>query len=161
SITAGRRAFQLAELHQRSRNVDDASPSAFVPGSSAKDVAWILDEASRDFVGNEFLLWLWYQIETHEDTFKLSDDSEATVMLARSLTLECPRGQTGHETISHEGPTSLPEARRAIQSGKLPRKVGMTLVRHDAQYEFALHAESLGIGSARLPASEEEEDRAR
>jgi len=161
AITAGRRAFQLAELHQHSRNVDDASPSVFVPGSSAKDVAWILDETSRDFVGNEFLLWLWYQIETNDDTFKLSDDSEATVMLARTLTLECPRGQTGHETISHEGPTTLPEARRAIQSGKLPRKVGMTLVRHDAQYEFTLHAESLGIGSARLPASEEEDDRAR
>ena len=39
-------------------------------------------------------------------------------MLARTLTLECPRGQTGHETISHEGPTRLPEARRAIQSGQ-------------------------------------------
>ena len=160
AITAGRRAYQLAELHQRSRNVDDASPSVFVPGSSATDVAWILDETSRDFVGNEFLLWLWYQIETAEDTFKLTDGSEATVMLARTLTLECPRGQTGHDTISHEGPTRLPEARRAIQSGKLPRKVGMTLVRHDVQYEFTLHAESLGIGSARIPPSEEEDDRA-
>lgn len=161
SVTAGRRAFQLAELHQRSRNVDDASPSAFVPGSSAKDVAWVLDETSRDFVGNEFLLWLWYQTDAEEDTFKLTDGSEATVMLARTLTLECPRGQTGYETISHEGPTRLPEARRAIQAGKLPRKAGITLVRHDVQYEFTLHAESLGIGSARLPPSEEEDERAR
>jgi hypothetical protein len=161
AISAGRRAFQLAELHQRSRNVDDASPSPFVPGSSATDVAWVLDEASRDFVGNEFLLWLWYRTDLEHDTFKLSDDSNATVMLARTLTLECPRGQTGHETISHEGPTALPEARRAIQAGKLPRKAGVTLARHGIQYEFTLHAESLGIGSARLPPSEETDDRAR
>ena len=51
-------------------------------------------------------------------------------MLARTLTLECPRGQTGNETIKSEGPTRLPEARRAIQAGKLPRKAGLTLVRH-------------------------------
>jgi hypothetical protein len=38
--------------------------------------------------------------------------------------------------------------------------VGMTLVRHGIQYEFTLHAETLGIGSARLPATEEEEERA-
>jgi hypothetical protein len=160
-VTAGRRAFQLAELHQRSRNVDDAGPAPFVPGLSPTDVAWVLDEHSRDFVGNEFLLWLWYRTDIEGETVKLSDGSEVAVMLARTLTLECPRGQTGHETITHEGPTRLPEARRAIQSGKMPRKAGLTLVRHAAQYEFTLHAETLAVGSARLPAIEEEDDRAR
>jgi hypothetical protein len=43
----------------------------------------------------------------------------------------------------------------------MPRKVGLTLVRHGLQYEFTLHAETLGIGSARLPPSEEEDERAR
>jgi hypothetical protein len=160
-VTAGRRAFQLAELHQQARNVDDASPSPFIPGVSPTDVAWVLDEGSRDFIGNEFLLWLWFHSDTEKDTFKLSDGTEVSVMLASTLTLECPRGQTGHETISHEGPTRLPEARRAIQSGKMPRKVGLILVRHGVQYEFTIHAETLGVGSARLPPSEEEDDRAR
>jgi len=146
----------LAELHQRTRQVDDSSPSAFVPGNTPEDVAWIADESSRDFLGNEFLLWLWYQTDVVSDTVKLADDSEVTVMMARSLTLECPRGQTGNETINHEGPTRLPEARRAIQSGKLPRKTGLTLVRHDQQYELTLHAETLAIGSAKLPAPPEE-----
>jgi hypothetical protein len=161
AVTAGRRAHALAELHGRTRTVDDASPSPFVPGLSAKDVAWIPDEASRDFVGNEFLLWLWYQCDDESAEIKLLDGSEATVFLARTLTLECPRGQTGHETITHEGPTRLPEAMRAIQSGKLPRKCGMTVVRHNVQYEFTLHAESLAVGAAKLPAPEEENDRAR
>ena len=161
AVTAGRRAYQLAEPHQRTRMVDDASPSIFVPGVSPTDVAWVLDEASRDFVGNEFLLWLWFVLETQSDTLKLADNSEVTVMLAKTLTLECPRGQTGHETITSEGPTRLPEARRAIQAGKMPRKVGMILVRHDAQYELTLHAESLAVGSAKLPPPEAEEERAR
>jgi hypothetical protein len=160
-ITAGRRAYALAELHNRTRSVDDASPSPFVPGVSPTDVVWIPDEASRDFIGNEFVLWLWYQCDDESATLKLLDGSEATIFMARTLTLECPRGMTGHETITHEGPTRLPEAMRAIQGGKLPRKCGLTVVRHDVQYEFALHAESLAVGAAKIPVPEEEEDRAR
>lgn len=150
-ITAGRRAYLLAELHQRTRVVDDSAPSAFVPGTTPEDVAWIADESSRDFLGNEFLLWLWFTTEQQSDTVTLADGSEVAVMIARSLTLECPRAQTGHETISHEGPARLPEARRAIQSGKLPRKCGLTLVRHDQQYEFAIQAETLAVSGAKLP----------
>lgn len=156
-VTAGRRAYSLAELHSRTRLVDDSAPSAFVAGSTA-DVAWIADESSRDFIGNEFLLWLWYYTDVESDTIKLADDSEVTIMIARTLNLECPRGQTGHETITHEGPTRLPEARRAIQSGKLPRKAGLTLVRHSEQYELTLHAETLGVGGAKLPPPEEGAD---
>ncbi|MGL6096388.1 MAG: hypothetical protein ACRC7O_11405, partial [Fimbriiglobus sp.] len=161
AVTAGRRAFYLAELHQLTRNVDDSAPSTFLPGVVSDGIAWIADEASRDFLGNEFLLWLWYQSDNESDTIKLADNSEATFMLARTLTLECPRGQTGHETISSEGPTRLPESRRAIQAGKLPRKVGVTLVRHDNQYEFTLHAETLAVGGAKFPAPSEDNPRAR
>ena len=161
AITAGRRAYALAELHNRTRNVDDASPSPFVPGVSPNDVVWIPDEASRDFVGNEFLLWLWYQCDDESATFKVLDGSDVTVFIARTLTLECPRGMTGHETITFEGPTRLPEAMRAIQGGKLPRKCGLTVVRHNVQYEFTLHAESLAVGAAKIPPPEDEDDRAR
>jgi hypothetical protein len=133
----------------------------FVTGGSAKELAWSPDETSRDFLGNEFLLWLWFVLETEGDTLKLADESEVAVMLARSLVLECPRGQTGRETITSDAPTRLPEARRAVQSGKLPRKAGLTLVRHDQTYELTLHAENLGVSAAKMPATEEEDDRAR
>jgi len=161
AITAGTRAYQLAELHNCTRGVDDSSPSPFVPGTSPDDVAWIADESSRDFLGNEYFLWLWFQSDGETDAIKLADKSEATFMIARTLTLECPRGQTGHETISHEGPSRLPEAKRAIQSGKLPRKLGLTIVRHDNQYELTLHAETLAVGSAKMPNVEEENPRAK
>jgi len=151
AITAGRRAYVLAELHQQTRNVDDSRLSLFVPNVTPEEVGWIPDDTSRDFIGNEFFLWLWYNSEGETDTIVLSDKTEVTYMIARTLTLECPRGQTGHETISHEGPSRLPEAKRAIQSGKLPRKIGLTLVRHDYQYELTLHAETLAVGACKMP----------
>jgi hypothetical protein len=160
-LGAGRQAFLLAEARQQTRGVDDAAPAAFVPGITPGAVAWVPDESSRDFLGNEFLLWLWYTLDAESDTLVLADRSEVAAMFARSLVLECPRGQTGRESISSDGPTRLPEARRAIQAGKLPRKAGLTLVRHDAQYELTLTAETLAVNGAKLPAPEAGEDRAR
>src|SRR5205085_3709424 len=103
----------------------------------------------------------WYYLENESDTLLVADDSEVAAMLARTLTLECPRGQTGKESISSDGPTKLPEALRAVQAGKLPRKAGLTLVRHDQQYELTLQAETLAITGTKLPTPEADEDRAR
>jgi hypothetical protein len=160
-LGAGRRAYFLSESRQQTRGVDDAGPASFVSGVSPTALAWLPDEESRDFLGNEFLFWLWYTLDADSDTLTLADGSEAAVMLARTLTLECPRGQTGKETITSDGPTRLPEARRAVQAGKLPRKAGLTLVRHDRQYEFTLHAETLAVSGARLPAPEGDDERTR
>jgi hypothetical protein len=140
-LTAG----ALAEKLWHPLAIGEQSPTEFWPGASA-DIAWIASGTNLDWLGNEFLLWLWFVTDTDTDTI-----SETTLMFARTLTLECPRGQTGHETFNHEGPTRLPEAKRAIQSGKLPRRAGFTMVRADQQYEFALSAEAFAISGAKLP----------
>src|SRR5207237_2766573 len=108
-----RPAFQLAEADNLSRNVDDAQPSAFV-ANQPSELAWAPDEMSRDFLGNEYLMWLWFYLENESDAIALSDGSEAVAMVARTLVLECPRGQFGKESISSDGPAKLPEALRAI-----------------------------------------------
>lgn len=138
----------------RLTQVDDISPSAFVP-NNGDDIAWIADETSRDFLGNEFLLWLWYTGEAVSDTLKLSDNSEATFMLTNKVKLECPRGQTGKDAITHEGPTRLPEAKRAIRAGKLPRSVGMTVIRQSEQFEFVVAAETLALSGMKVPNPDE------
>ncbi len=55
----------------------------------------------------------------------------------------------------------MPEARRAVQSGKLPRKVGLIVARHDQQYELTLQAETMAVSGARLPPPEADDERAR
>ena len=77
-------------------------------------------------------------------------------MLAKTLTLDCPRGETGRDHLTDEGPPACPEAFRALQAGKLPRKAGLILVRHGAQYELTLQAETLAVSGAALPKPEDE-----
>lgn len=160
-LGAGRQAFLLAEARAQTRGIDDAGPSMFVPGIAPAELAWLPDESSRDFLGNEFLLWLWYVLDAESDAVALADGSEVTVLIDRSLVLECPRGQTGRHSLRGDGPARMPEARRALQSGKLPRRAGLTLFRHNLQYEITLHAETLAVTGAKLPPPEAEDDRAR
>ena len=75
-------------------------------------------------------------------------------MLARTLSLQCPRGETGKDTISAEVPTALPEAFLALQSGKLPRRVGLTLVREGETYDLTLQPETLTVSGAAIDPAE-------
>lgn len=129
--------------------------SPFVAGVTPEEIAWIPDSESRDFLGNEFLLWLWFNSDGESDTVKLADGSEVTFMLTRRIDVACPRGQTGVDAFKHEGPAKLPEALRAIRAGKLPRRCGLTVVRHDRQHEITLLGEWLGVGTGRLPKPDE------
>lgn len=152
-ISAGSLAQNLAEARGESRPVEEFGPVGFVgEDASYTSVAWSGADATRpDFWGNEFLIWLWHSLQTGGDTLTLPDGSEATVMLAKTLTLDCPRGETGRDCLTDEGPTRMPEAFRALQAGKLPRRAGLIVVRHGQQYELTLQAETLAVSGANLP----------
>ena len=153
-MTAGKAAL----LHAPEGEVAEPSPSLFVR-TSPEFVAWS-DTSSGDFLGNEFLVWLWHVTENASDTIRLPDDSEVCLMMSSKLSMECPLGQYGKQNFSSDGPSRLPESKKAIQSGRLPRKAGLIMVRHDQQYEFAIQAENLDITGAKMPPVEGESERA-
>jgi hypothetical protein len=152
-LSAGGVGLEKAKAKKLQRSFEDIAPAAFFGAANKSySVSWLGDGgASRDFLGNEFLLWLWWNVEGESDSIRLADDSSVAVMMSRTLSLECPLAETGKETISHESPIRLPEAKHAVRLGKLPRKSGLTLNRHDEQYDLTLTAETLGVSGAALP----------
>jgi len=126
------------------------------PSNPISILAWSGDDQTGlDYLGNEFLVWIWHSLQSSGGTINLSDGSEVSVILAKTLTLDCPRGETGRDQLADDVPTRLPEALRALQAGKLPRRAGMILVRHGAQYELTLQAESFAVSGAALPKPED------
>ena len=65
-----------------------------------------------DHLGNEFMVWLWHALQNDSDTVQLADGSEVAVMLTKTLTLDCPRGETGarqsHRRGADPAPRGLP-----------------------------------------------------
>jgi hypothetical protein len=159
-MTASRRARDWATAAKRRKTLDQAIPSVFHTNNTTAEISWWnQQEGNWDFLGNEFLLWLWWRWETGSDTIVLFDRSEATGMFARTLSLQCPRDESGKETITAEGPTALPEARQAIRSGKLPRKAGMTIVRHGEQYDLTIQPETFMVSGAKIHVEDTSEGR--
>lgn len=132
-------------------STDGLKPTPFIPALSNDQITWSPASDCHDWLGNEFALWLWYNIETIGDTIELASGGSITAMIARRLSVDCPRGMTGRDGFVHEGPARLPEAKRAIQAGKLPRKLGLTIVGGDEQFEFTLEPESLVVNGGKLP----------
>lgn len=158
-LTAGRMSWASAERMGMSRPLESMQPSRFVKhpdGNGHGEVYWTAHDAdSRDYLGNEFLMWLWYTLSAESDTISLSDETDAAVVIVRQMMLECPWAESGKETITSDAPARLPESRRAIQTGKLPRKVGLLVSRQGEQYELTLQAETLNVSGGRLPKAEE------
>ncbi len=159
-LTAGNLALEWAKKARQRAALNAIVLCNFhASGGGANVVWWNGEKDNYDFLGNDFLLWLWWRWETQGDTISLPDGSDVTGMFARTLALECPQGESGKGTITAEDPTQLPEAAQAIRSGKLPRKAGLILVRHGVQYELMLQAESFAVGSAKIQVDEEAEGR--
>jgi hypothetical protein len=158
-LDAGVTAVQRAATDEQMGGLSALRPAAYAVSHGSVEAAWLKDSASLNYLGNDFLMWLWFVLDAEGDVIVLADESELTVMLSRTLSLECPRGESGSETIRSEAPTKLPEARRAIQEGKLPRQTGVILARHDQQYELTFQAETFAVIGAKLPKVEDGEER--
>ncbi len=71
-ISAGTIVNQWAEENEKQSALDDLSPAAFLPNTAAPDSVWLNEFAeSYDYLGNEFMMWLWWHLETQSDTFTL------------------------------------------------------------------------------------------
>ena len=157
-FSAGRIAKSWATETEQVHLIDDVRPAIFVPELPYSDVAWANEHSqSPDFLGNEFLLWLWWTVKTNSSVLEMHDETEVDVMMNKTLSLECPRGESGKETITAESPIELPEAMQAIRSGKLPRKAGMSIVRDGRQFDLVLQAETFAISGAKIHIDDDED----
>ena len=150
-VTSGYLADEFAADHEQTAILFETTPTNFLPTEAGASVVWWNGMSDNyDYLGNEFLLWLWRLWDSGVDTLELSDGSEVSGMFARSLSLDCPHGEHGKETFSSDSPVKLPEAVMAIRMGKLPRKSGLTLIRDEQQFDFTLQAETFAINAARI-----------
>lgn len=171
-LTSGSLALRAAESAGRRRELEDLRPTRFVTvlptaardgdddgaGDAPAEYPWVaksLDQ--KDFLGNEFLLWLWHEADRRDGYVALEQSpdgqgkDEVAVLFDRSLDLDCAFGVTGKASLRAAGPSRMPESAAALRAGKVPRKCGLTLEANGTQYSFTLSAETLGVSSLKLP----------
>ncbi|MBV8781159.1 MAG: hypothetical protein JO353_07150 [Phycisphaerae bacterium] len=152
-LTSGNLATRRIEDLGRRRELEDIRPSRFAEGPDGAgdkpEYPWVVKTDRLDFLGNEFLLWLW-----HSTTVKSGIETSmglVEVLFDRSLDLECAYGQTGKDSIRGSGPERSTEALSALAIGKVPRKAYLILAWKSEQYAFTLSSEAMAFGGTVLP----------
>ena len=155
-LSAGALALRVLEAAGRRRDYEDFRPTRFVHGPNGEseypEYPWVTKGPEpKDFLGNEFLLWLWHEADHRTGTIKTESAGEVIIYIDRWLDLDCAYGQTGRDALRGDGPSRMPEARDALRSGKLPRRAGFVCNGFNQEFRFTFNAESFAIQSARLP----------
>jgi hypothetical protein len=172
AITAGTLAGELLRQRGRGRDYEDLKPTAFTGApQKARDAAdeddaprdmsvppvpWIVQSVDlKDFLGNEFLLWLWWHLEAQDGAVPIeSANGEAQQVFGaidKTLDMECAWGVGGKQSLRGDTPSRLREAGEALRMGKWPRKLGLLLSDGEHQWELTLQGDKMVINGASLP----------
>lgn len=176
-LTSGAMAGRYLRDHGKGRDYEDVRPSPFTAAPPGAEVAgdevgaprdpatpfvpWVYTSTdTKDFLGNEFVIWLWWMCESSEGLLSSNNGIgkfDLAVLMDKALDMDCAWGVSGKQTLRGDGPTKLPEAGDALAGGKWPRKTGMILADNEEglQWEFSLQADRMIVGAAALPQIED------
>lgn len=162
-VSAGTVAARYLQASQKTREYEDFRPTRFVQGPEGEgqmpEYPWTaMGPQPKDFLGNEFLLWLWHQVDSTNGIIKTDEAGDVALVLEKSVELDCAYGQTGKDALKGDDPTGMPEAHDALRSGKLPRKIGMIMETGGHQFQFAFNCEAMGCSGTVLPEVEDAEN---
>ena len=161
-LSAGSLAQKILESRGRRREYEDFRPTRFVLGDGGDghypEYPWTAKGPQpKDFLGNEFLLWLWHEADHDDGTIKTEKAEVTRFSSTNRWTLTAPTAKAAGTASAAPAQPAVPEARDALRTGKIPRKMGMVLDVSGQQFTLAFNAETFTVNSARLPDVEDAE----
>ena len=138
---------------------DDGEQAPKPMGDGRPEVPWCAHEP-LDFLGNLFLLWLWWRSSEHRGEIETAGET-VHVMIDRVLDMTCAWGVGGSQNLRGDGPAASAEARKALQAGKWPRRCGLVVVASGQQWMLTLQGESLSVSGLVIPQPEEPDEHER
>jgi len=106
----------------------------------------------RRFLGNEFLVWLWFESEKNDGNFDVDPIGPFALWFENTITLESTAVQVEQSKLKGAAPSSTQEAREALRHGKLPTQARIRIEQGPHQYACMITAASLGLSSVTIPA---------
>lgn len=106
---------------------------------------------SREFIGREFLTWLWFRSEADEGRFAPPGSDPFQLWLDDRVVLESDGDEKVQQVICQGTDSALTEARYAILGGKKVTQARLKLMQGDDEWVFTLDAAWLNFRSLKTP----------
>jgi len=103
------------------------------------------------FLGNEFLTWLWFMIETDQNRLHRYDPDLVSLNIGSRLVLENTRNNA-KETITIKGEdANLEEGLLSLKKGAVVTEIHLSYKSGAQHWQFSLKGESLNISNLKMP----------
>ncbi len=103
------------------------------------------------FLGEEFLTWLWYVIEKDQNLIKNFDKDFVGLAIGNRIVFENRRKESGERvTIKGDG-ASLEEGILTLKKGALVSELNVVFKSTELTWQFTLKGESLNVSNFNLP----------
>ena len=111
------------------------------------------------FLGNEFLTWIWFLIETEQNISTIIESKDnITFEIGNSLVLENKLGDKSKEKITIKGDQAgLEEGTTALKKGAYVTQMNLLCKINDDEYQFTLRGESLNFSGLKTPVTSKTE----
>lgn len=104
------------------------------------------------FLGEEFLTWLWYVIDRRYDLLEALDSDITGLEIGHRMVLQNRKPNEGVETLTIKGENAdLKEAVMAVKKGAMVAEVHLIYRTGEMEWQFTLKGESLNISNLKTP----------
>jgi len=156
--SSGELAMRWSALAGETRAFDDCKPAFFINPPEGADLegdpAAFTEGRSKDFLGTEWLTWLWYASHVQSPEIVTRLGHAVTVLFEKSLQLECAFKLTGSVAITTDAPSRSTEATVALAGGKRPIRVGLQVASNGQAFSLAVRGDVMHLSSVVLPPPE-------
>lgn len=157
-LTPEELATRYAQRAGRARALEGVTPGVLVEPPQGYEESAGGFRGDVNFLGKEFLTWLWAQADANDGPVQLRSGDDVTVLFDKLLRMKCDFGLTGVDTIAADQPTTLPEARAALGIGKQPVRAGLVLGSPLGEFALTLTSDTFAISGLVLPEDAAERD---
>ena len=103
------------------------------------------------FLGEEFLTWLWFQIDTNPQIFKSFDPEVTSFHIGNRVVLENRNTETLERITIKGDDAQFEEGVLALRKGALVSELNLVLHTNDQEWKFTIKGESLNLSSVMIP----------
>ena len=105
---------------------------------------------SKDFLGQEFLTWLWYYGEKNQWTIPLANNEELSYGLEDLLVMSPEEKEDCSQRLKGTYPVGCPEAHAALEEGKKVSVTRMLLCCKDREWVVTWKADNFTFSTLQL-----------
>jgi hypothetical protein len=105
------------------------------------------------FLGEEFLTWLWFVIENDHQMLVQLDEGLQTLEIGNRMVLANRHNRDGGETVTIKGDhAGMDEGRLTLGKGGMVAEMNLIYKSGDQEWQFNLKGESLNVSNLKVPA---------